>query len=71
MGHFLLSLFTALDISKPQWRKTCVFLLDNASVHKTSFLRKLLRDEGIEVVFTAPASFLVVPVEEVFKHMKL
>ena len=47
---------------KGRWRETNFVLLENISSHKTHATRRLLKTLGIPSVYTAPASFLELPV---------
>ncbi len=62
---FLQELSRQLDLEKPDWRKT-VLVLDKCASYKTPLLRTLMMKLDYSVVFTAPVSYLVSPVEENF-----
>ena len=39
--------------------------MDNCAAHKTSLVRQVLATAGFQVIFSAPASYLALPVERV------
>jgi transposase len=59
-----------LDRDHPDWRETHILMLDNCSSHKTQLMRKIMSSTGFRVLFTAPASYLVPPVEGIFAIIK-
>lgn len=70
VSAFLLQLSRMLDEAKPQWRSSHILLLDNCPSHKTSNVTKLLNTLKVPTLFSAPASFLVAPVERFFGALK-
>ena len=68
---FFYSLTSYLDKTRPNWRDTHVVLLDNMTSHKTHGTRRLFESLKIPYLFSAPASFLTLPIESVFKYIKL
>ena len=48
-----------------------MLLMDNMSSHKTQKTLNMIEQLQLPVRFTAPASFLAVPVEGVFRCLKL
>jgi hypothetical protein len=68
---FLFELASYLDKYRPYWRETHVFLLDNMSSHKTLQTRRVFEALEIPYMFSAPASFIAMPVESVFKFIKM
>ena len=68
---FLLDLATYLDKERPNWRQSHLLLMDNMSSHKTQKTLNMIEQLQLPVRFTAPASFLAVPVEGVFRCLKL
>lgn len=67
---FLEDVVAALDKGKPDWRKDHVLLLDNCAAHKTRLVKQLIASLRVPTLYSAPASFLAVPVEGVFAAMK-
>ena len=45
-------------------------MLDNCPSHKTDLVRKMIRKLRIPTIYSAPASFLAIPVEGVFGAIK-
>jgi hypothetical protein len=70
VSSFILELADTLDKTKPDWRKDHIFLLDNCSTHKTSTVIKLINCLKIPTLFSAPASYLVAPIERLFASIK-
>ena len=70
MGAFILELANTLDNLKPNWRSNHILLLDNSSTHKTDTMMKLFSSLSIPTLFSAPASYLVAPVERLFGSLK-
>ena len=64
-------LATKLDNVKPDWRDTHVILLDNMASHKTKNSIKVLENIRAPYLFSAPASYKAMPIESVFKYLKL
>ena len=67
---FLIALERQLNEVRPDWRSTHVFLLDNCSIHKTQLARKVLTSLKYHVIYSAPASFLAIPIEGIFGALK-
>ena len=67
---FLCDMVGELDRYRPDWRKDYVLKLDNCASHKTLFTRQAIERLEIPTIFSAPASFLVAPVEGVFGAIK-
>ncbi len=70
VAFFLQELSRQLDLDKPDWKKTHVMVLDKCASHKTPLVRTLMMKLDYSVVFTAPAFYLVSPVEEIFALLK-
>ena len=70
MACFLEEVVEALDSAKPEWRKDHVLLLDNCAAHKTRVVKQLIGSLRVPTLYSAPASFLAVPVEGVFAALK-
>jgi len=48
-----------------------VVLLDNMSSHKTPTTLRVFQELRMPYIFSAPASYKAIPVESVFKYLKL
>lgn len=59
-----------LDQDDKLWRSTHILVLDNCSSHKTKLVREVLKKSGFTTLFTAPASYIACPVEQVFSLIK-
>ena len=67
---FLVLLSEELDFNHPEWREDHILLLDNCPSHKTDMVRNVLHNLEFPTVYSAPASFLAIPVEGVFGALK-
>ena len=67
---FLASVFGHLDTHVRDWRQTHMLMLDNCPSHKTKGTVELLERHRVPTTFTAPASYLAVPAEQIFKKIK-
>ena len=70
VAAFILELSKFLDAIKPEWRSNHLLLLDNSSTHKTDLVLQLINTLSIPAMFSAPASYLVVPIERLFASLK-
>ncbi len=70
VSAFILELSNTLNNLKPNWRSDHILLLDNSSTHKTDTMMKLLSSLSIPTLFSAPASYLVAPIERLFGSLK-
>ena len=52
------------------WRDTSTLLLDNASIHRAKDSLETYDDLGLPVMFLAPYSFKMAPVEKLFSYVK-
>lgn len=68
--YFILKLCRYLDERTPQWRATSVFLVDNASIHRSKATIKALEGFGVKIMFLAPYSFKMAAVEMLFGIVK-
>jgi hypothetical protein len=66
VAAFFVELSKALDHSKPNWRSNHLLLLDNCSTHKTDTVTRLISRLSIPTMYSAPASYLVAPIERLF-----
>ena len=68
--YFIVKLCRRLDVEDPAWRKKLVFLLDNASIHRSRETLEYMKAFGIPVMFLAPYSFKMAAVEKLFAFVK-
>ena len=68
MRLYLSRLAMQLDFERPDWRKSTVFMLDNASYHKK--ILGHLKELKIQVIFTGPYSYDAAPCELLFAQLK-
>jgi transposase len=68
--YFIASLCQKLDQSSSRWRQSSVFLLDNASFHKSQDTRRALSAFKVPVMFLGPYSFDMAAVEKLFSVIK-
>ena len=67
---FLGKLCQQLDSSQRRWRKDSVFLLDNASFHRSETAQEGYRRMGLPIMFLGPYSFNMAAVEKLFSFVK-
>ena len=67
---FLLRLVKELTIREPNWREHTVIMLDNASYHRSAFVKRKLADLGVPTLYLGPYHFKMAPVEMFFSHIK-
>jgi hypothetical protein len=67
---FLTGLCKALDSRVINWRSTSTLLLDNASIHRARDTLQTYDELGLPVMFLAPYSFKMAPVEKLFSFVK-
>jgi DDE superfamily endonuclease len=70
VSAFILELSNTLNNLKPSWRSDHILLLDNSSTHKTDTMMRLFCSLSIPTLFSAPASYLVAPIERLFGSLK-
>ena len=70
MAEFLVLLSEQLDYHIADWRDTHVLLLDNCPSHKTAAVKEVLHKLQVPTIYSAPASFLAIPVEGLFGAIK-
>jgi transposase len=59
-----------LDCARPNWRKKYILLLDNCPAHTSQASVSVMKHLRIPVFFSAPASYIAIPVEGVFAALK-
>ena len=52
------------------WRPRTVFLLDNASYHKSNFIKECFLGLKISVMYLGPYQFSMAPIENFFSYVK-
>ena len=70
VASFMRELSFELDKDYENWRSNHILVLDNCSSHKTLKMREIFIAAGFTVLFTAPASYVVSPVEGMFALIK-
>jgi transposase len=60
----------ALDARIIDWRSTSTLLFDNASIHRAKDSLLIYGELGLPVMFLAPYSFKMAPVEKLFSFVK-
>jgi hypothetical protein len=70
VAAFFIQLADELTKQRPAWRKDHVLVLDNCSSHKTPMVQEVLLKLGYSILYTAPASYLAMPIELLFAHIK-
>ena len=67
---FMAGLLLQLDKERIDWRKDTVFLVDGASYHTSAEAKKRLASLGVPLLFTAPYSHCLSPIERLFRSFK-
>ncbi len=70
VASFFIDLSQELDRKDSGWRSSHILLLDNCTSHKTKLVRDVLKKTGFPTLYTAPASYIACPVEELFSLVK-
>ena len=68
---FLVRLAAILDFEDPDWRKTTVIVLDNASYHKSDETRRAMAALDVPVLLAGPYGYDASPCEKLFAHLKV
>ena len=71
MLTFLRFLVQKLDDDVPGWRADTIFLLDGARYHTSPEMKHYMRQLGLQIAITAPASFSSSPIERLFSALKI
>ena len=66
MELFFAAFVKKLNETKPDWRKSHILMLDNASYHVSSSALDTLKKLEIPVIFTGPYSYTAAPCELLF-----
>ena len=67
---FIMKVVKHLSQENPSWRKDVIFLLDNASYHRSNVNMERYRNLKIPVMFLGPYHFRLAPVEMMFSYIK-
>ena len=70
MLMFLSRLANVLSSESQNWREDTYWLLDNASYHRSSDVRKHLLELGVKVILSGPYSYAAAPCETFFAYYK-
>ncbi len=70
VANYFIDLESELTKINQDWRDSHILLMDNCSSHQTPTVRNILKSLGFTVVFSAPASYDVMPVERFFFSIK-
>lgn len=70
VSSFFVSLSNELDNDYPKCKENNLLLMDNCPSQKTKLVRDVLASGGFRVMFSAPASYLALPVESIFGLIK-
>jgi transposase len=68
--YFILKLVEHLDSRNKHWRSKVIFMLDNASYHKSKLMRGFLSRLNIPLMFLGPYHFKMAPIEIFFAYIK-
>ena len=69
-NYFIVKLCSHLDTSGDEWRSKALFLMENASIHRSREALKVYEALGLNVMFLAPYSFQMAAVERLFSFIK-
>ena len=67
---FIAKLAAHFDKEWPEWRKSCVLVLDNATYHRSKEVTEFLDRLKVDVMYLGPYQFRMAPVEHVFGFLK-
>ena len=67
---FITELSQLLDARDRNWRASSTILLDNASIHRSKEALAAYEALGLPIMFLAPYSFRLAPVEKLFAFVK-
>jgi hypothetical protein len=70
VSSYFISLAEELDRDYPNWREDHLLLLDNCTSHTTELVMKVMGAAGYNVMFSSPASYLVLPIESILALLK-
>jgi hypothetical protein len=70
VANYFIELEAELTRINKDWRDTHILMMDNCSSHQTPTVRNILKNLGFTVLFSAPASYDVMPVERFFFSIK-
>jgi DDE superfamily endonuclease len=67
---FVMKLCYHLNEGNINWRKDTIIMLDNASYHRSNFVRQKLERFKIPIIYMGPYQFKMAPVELFFSYIK-
>ena len=67
---YLIKVCARLDSLDLHWRKTTVFMIDNAAYHRGVATQKVMDQLMIPVLYLGPYHFRMAPVEMLFNYVK-
>ena len=67
---YLVKVCAHLDSLDLHWRKTTIFMLDNAAYHRGVATQKVMDQLKIPVLYLGPYHFRMAPVEMLFNYVK-
>ena len=70
MEIFFHELLNTLDRLRPKWRKDHIFLLDNATYHKSKKMLAFFKENNAKVLYTGSYSYNAAPIELLFAAFK-
>ena len=70
MVLFFSELIRILDEQRPGFRKDHIFLIDNASYHRSNELMKFFKDQKLQIMFSGSYSYDACPAELFFAAFK-
>jgi transposase len=68
--HFFVRLVRHFNLFRPRWRENTVFMLDNASYHKSEDIKKKFLELKLSVIYLGPYQFDMAPIENFFSYIK-
>ena len=68
--HFLVRLVRHFNLFKPGWRANTVFMLDNASYHKSAYIKEQFLQLKLSIMYLGPYQFNMAPIENFFSYIK-
>ena len=68
---FMLRLAAILDCEDPDWRNNSIFVVDNASYHRSDDSLEAFRVLNIPVMAAGPYGYDASPCEKLFAHLKV
>lgn len=69
-GFFLMKLCEHFDAEDHHWRKSTIFMVDNAGYHRGTVARDIIEKLRLPVLYMGPYHFRMAPVEMAFNYIK-